>query len=86
MHVTTHLNKSSLIKDNNTRLVENVTELGKAKIAPSCMDTCIPDPEPSFISPQSSGQNIDDANLPQTTNSGHENKEETLQRVLNKAY
>ena len=81
VHVTTHLNKSSLIKDNNTRLVENVTELGKAEIAPSCMDTCISDPEPSFISPQSSGQNIDIPNSPQVAN-----EEETLQQVLDNAY
>ena len=46
------------------------------------MDTCISDPEPSFISPQSSSQNIDNPNPHQATNSGHENEEETLQQVL----
>ena len=73
--VTTHINKYTLIKDNNARLVENMTELGKAKVSPSCMDTYILDPELSFISPQSSGQNIENHNLPQVANSGHENEE-----------
>ena len=61
-------------------------KLGKAEVAQSCMNTCIADPEPSFISPQSSGQNIDNPNPHQAANSGHENKEETLQQVLDKAY
>ena len=51
VYVTTHLNKSSLIKDNNTRLVENVIELGKAEITPSCMDTCISDPDRLLLVP-----------------------------------
>ena len=76
---TIHINDPTLIKDNSTKL-------GKAEVAPSCMDTCISDPEPSFISPQSSGQNIDNPNPPQAANSGHKNEEETLQQVLDKAY
>ena len=76
---TIHINDPTLIKDNRAKL-------GKAKVAPSCMDTCISDPEPSFISPQSSGQKIDSLNPPQETNSGHKNEEETLQQVLDKAY
>ena len=76
---TIHINDPTLIKDNSAKL-------GKAEVAPSCMDTCISDLEPSFISPQSSGQNIDNPNPPQVANSGHKNEEETLQQVLDKAY
>ena len=76
---TIHINDPTLIKDNSEKL-------GKAKVAPSCMDTCISDPEPYFISPQSSSQNIDNPNPPQAANSGHKNEEETLQQVLDKAY
>ena len=56
-------------------------KLGKVEVVQSCMNTCIADPEPSFISPQSSGQNIDDSNSPQVANN-----EETLQQVLDKTY
>jgi len=55
--------------------------LGKAEVAQSCMNTCIADAEPSFISPQSSSQNIDDSNSPRVANN-----EETLQQVLDKTY
>ena len=63
---TTHVNNPTFIKDNGVKL-------GKAEVAQSCMNTCIAEPEPSFISPQSSGQNIDDFNSPQVANN-----EETL--------
>ena len=76
---TIHINDPTLIKDNSAKL-------GKAEVGPSCMDTCIFDPEPSFISPQSSGRNIDNPNPHQVANSGHENKEETLQKFLDRAY
>ena len=76
---TIHINDPTLIKDNSAKL-------GKAEVAPSCMDTCISDPKTSFISPQSSSQNIDNLNPPQAVNSGHKNEEETLQQVLDKAY
>ena len=72
--------------NNPTFIKENGAKLGKAEVAPSCMDTCISDPKPSFISPQSSGQNIDNPTPPQVANSGHENEEETFQQVLDKAY
>ena len=39
---TIHINNPILIKGNSTKM-------GKAKIAPSCMDTGFEDPEPSFI-------------------------------------
>ena len=57
---------------------DNGAKLGKAEVTPSCIDTCISDPEPSFISPQSSDQNIDNSTPPQESNSGRENEEETL--------
>ena len=50
------------------------------------MDTCSSDPEPSFISLQSSGQNIDNPNPPQAVDSCHENEGETLQQVLNRVH
>ena len=71
---TTQVNSPDFIKDNGVKL-------GKAEVAQSCMNTCIVDPEPSFISPHSSGQNIDDSNSPQV-----DNNEETLQQVLDKTY
>ena len=71
---TTQVNSLNFIKDNGAKL-------GKAEVAQSCMNTCIADPEPSFISPQSSSQNIDDSNSPQVANN-----EETLQQVLDKTY
>ena len=65
---------------------DNGAKLGKAEVAPSCIDTSISDPEPSIISPQSSDQNIENPTPPQAANSGRENEEETQQRVLDKAY
>ena len=75
---TTHINEPTLIKDNSTKLVKNITESGMEEVAPSCMDAYSSDPEPSFISIQSSGQNIDNPNPPQAAASCHENKGETL--------
>ena len=71
---TTQVNSPNFIKDNGVKL-------GKAEVAQSCMNTCIADPELSFISPQSSSQNIDDSNSPQVANN-----EETLQQILDKTY
>ena len=76
---TTHINDPTLIKDTSAKL-------GKAEVASPYMDTCSSDPKPSFISLQSSGQNIENPVPPQAANSGHENEEETLQQVLDKAY
>ena len=71
---TSHVNNLAFIKGNGAKL-------SKAEVTQPCMDTCIADPEPSFISPQSSSQNIDSPNSPQVAN-----KEETLQHVLDNAY
>ena len=76
---TTHINDPTLINDTSAKL-------GKAEVASPYMDTCSSDPEPSFISLQSSGQNIENPVPPQVANSGHENEEETLQQVLDRAY
>ena len=83
---TTHINEPSLIKDNNAKSIKNIIELGKAEVAPSCMDAYSLDPKPSFISLQSSGQNIDNPDPPQIVNLCHENEEETLQQVLDRVY
>ena len=50
------------------------------------MEACSSNPEPPFISLQSSGQNIDNPNPPQAVDSCHEKEGETLQQVLNKVY
>ena len=50
------------------------------------MDAHSSDPEPSFISLQSSGQNVDNPNPPQAADSCHENEGETLQQVLDRVY
>ena len=71
---TIHVNNPTFIKDNDAKL-------GKAEVAQSCIDTYIANPEPSFISPQSSGQNIDNPNSPHIAN-----EEQTLQQILDKTY
>ena len=83
---TTHINEPSLIKDNNAKSIKNITESDKVEVSPSDMDACSSDLEPSFINLQSSGQNIENHFPPPASNSGHENEEETLQQVLDRAY
>ena len=61
---TTCMDEPTLKKDNSTKSIKNIIESGKAKVAPSCMDAHSSDPEPSFISLQSSGQNVDNPNPP----------------------
>ena len=80
------MDEPTLIKNNSAKLAKDITESGKAEVSPSCMDAHSSDPEPSFISRQSSGQNIDNPNPPQGADSCHENKEETLQQVLDRAH
>ena len=47
---TTNVNEPTLIKDNSAKLVKNITELGKAEVAPSCMDAYGSGPDPSLVS------------------------------------
>ena len=61
---TIHIKDPDLIKDNNAKL-------GKAEVAPSGTNACSSDLEPSFISLQSSSQNIDNPNPPQVVDSWH---------------
>ena len=58
---TIHVNNPAFVKGNGAKL-------SKAEVTQPCMDTCIADPKPSFISPQSSSQNIDSPNSPQVAN------------------
>ena len=56
---TTHMNEPTLIKDNSAKLAKDITESGKAEVAPSCMDAYGSGPEPSFMSFPSPSQDID---------------------------
>ena len=83
---TAHINETTLIKDNSAKLIKNITESVKEEVAPPCMDAYSSDLEPSFMSLQSSGQNIDNPDPPQAAYSCHENEDETLQQVLDSVY
>ena len=61
-----YVNNPTFVKGNDAKSgMDNVTQPG--------IDTCITDPEPSLVSPQSRSQHIDGPNFPQVAN-----EEETL--------
>ena len=76
----------TLIRNNSAKLTEDITELGRIEVAPSCMDAYGSGLEPSFMSFPSPGQDIDHHDSSQTDDSCHDKKEETLQQVLGKVY
>ena len=45
---TTCMDDPTLIKNNSEKLTKDITESGKAEVAPSCMDAYSSDPEPSL--------------------------------------
>ena len=76
----------TLIKNNSAKLAKDITESGKAEVAPSCMDAYGSGPEPSFMNFPLPGQDIDHHDSSQTDDSCHDKKEETLQQVLDRVF
>ena len=56
---TTCMDDPTLIRNNSAKLTEDIIELGRVEVAPSCMDTYGSGPKPSFMSFPSPSQDID---------------------------
>ena len=56
---TTHMDEPTFIENNSAKLAKDITDLGKAEAAPSCMDVYGSGPEPYFMSFPSPSQDID---------------------------
>ena len=83
---TTHMDEPTLMENNRKKMAKDITESGKAKAAPSCMDTYGSGPEPYFMSFPLPGQDIDNLDSSQANDLCHGKEEETLQQVLDSVY